>query len=76
VIGERVWIGAHVQIVGALRIGTDTTVSAGAVVRSDIPDRALCMGDPARVILRYYDNRSILRLEEEAPPASGSARRA
>jgi len=67
VIGERVWIGAHARIVGAYRIGPDTTVSAGAVVRADMPDRALCMGNPARVILRYYDNRSILRLAEETP---------
>jgi serine O-acetyltransferase len=68
VIGERVWIGAHVQIVGAYRIGSDTTVSAGAVVLQDMPDKALCMGNPARVVMRNYDNRSILGLKEEVQP--------
>jgi serine O-acetyltransferase len=69
VIGERVWIGAHVRILGAYRIGSGATVSAGAVVRRDIPDRALCLGDPARIVLRDYDNRSILGLEEETAAA-------
>jgi serine O-acetyltransferase len=62
VIGDRVWLGAHVQIVGTYRIGSDTTVSAGAVVLRDIPDKALCMGNPARIVMRDYDNRSILGL--------------
>jgi serine O-acetyltransferase len=62
VIGERVWIGAHVQIVGAYRIGADATVSAGAVVLRDIPEGALCMGNPARIVMRTYDNRSMLGL--------------
>jgi serine O-acetyltransferase len=60
VIGERVWIGAHVRIVGAWRVGSDATVSAGAVVQRDIPDGALCLGNPARIVMRNYDNRSIL----------------
>jgi serine O-acetyltransferase len=72
VIGERVWIGAHVQIVGAHQIGSDTTVSAGAVVLRDIPDGALCLGNPARIVMRNYDNRSILGLKEEAQPAASA----
>jgi serine O-acetyltransferase len=69
VIGERVWIGGHVRIVGAYRIGSDATVSAGAVVLRDVPERALCMGDPARIVMRDYDNRSILGLKEETTAA-------
>lgn len=60
VIGDRVWLGAHVHIVGSYRIGTGATVSAGAVVQRDVPDAALCLGDPARVVWRNYDNRNIL----------------
>jgi serine O-acetyltransferase len=68
-IGDRVWIGAHVRIVGAYRIGSDATVSAAAVVLGDIPERALCMGDPARIVMRDYDNRSILGLKYETAAA-------
>jgi serine O-acetyltransferase len=69
VIGERVWIGAHVRILGAYRVGSGATVSAGAVVLRDIPDMALCMGDPARIVMRAYDNRSMLGLEEQSAAA-------
>lgn len=74
IIGDRVWIGAHVQIVGAYRVGSDATVSAGAVVLRNIPDKALCMGNPARIVMRDYDNRSILGLKEEAQAPAPASR--
>jgi serine O-acetyltransferase len=67
VIGERVWIGGHVQILGELRIGGGATVSAGTVLMRDVPDRALCMGNPGRIVMRNYDNRSILGLKTDMP---------
>lgn len=60
VIGDRVWIGAHVRIIGKYRIGSGATVGAGTVVRSDVPDRALYLGTLARVVMRNYDNSPIL----------------
>lgn len=60
VIGDRVWIGAHAQIVGSYWIGSGATVAAGAVVQRDIPRAALYLGNPARVVMCNYDNRSIL----------------
>jgi serine O-acetyltransferase len=68
-IGARVWIGAHSQIVGDYRIGADATVSAGAVVLQDIPERALCLGNPARIVMRNYDNRGLLGLQEKTSAA-------
>ena len=67
VIGDRVWIGAHARIVGAYRIGSNTTIAAGAEVRSDLLDRALCIGNPARVMMCSYDNRRILGIREDLP---------
>lgn len=61
-IGDRVWIGAHARIIGAYSIGSGSTLSAGAVIRRDIPAGALCLGDPARIVARQYDNRSMLGL--------------
>lgn len=63
VIGDRVWIGAHAQIVGAC-IGSGATIGAGAVVHCDIPAGVLCLGNPARLVIRNYDNRRILGLEQ------------
>jgi serine O-acetyltransferase len=66
IIGDRVWIGAHVQIVGPYRIGSGTTIAAGAAVCRDLPDNALCLGNPVRVVLSDYDNRRILGVGEGA----------
>lgn len=60
VVGDGVWIGAHAQIIGPYRIGSGATIAAGAVVGRDVPARALCLGNPARVVIPNYDNRSIL----------------
>lgn len=60
VIGNCVWIGAHAQIVGSYRIESGATVAAGAVVRRDVPDTALYLGDTAHVVIPNYDNRCFL----------------
>jgi serine O-acetyltransferase len=67
VIGDGVWIGAHARIVGAYRIGSGATIAAGAVIERDVPEGALCLGSPARVVIPNYDNRSILGLRERGP---------
>lgn len=59
-IGSRVWIGGHAQIVGTWSIGDRSTVGAGSQVTRDIPEGALFMGRPGRVVMRDYDNSDIL----------------
>lgn len=59
-IGNRTWIGAHANITGPFQVGDGATVSAGAFVKRNIPGGALCMGNPARVVLMQYDNSEIL----------------
>lgn len=73
VIGDRVWIGAHARIIGPHRIGSDATVGAGTVIQRDIPERVLCLGNPARLVMRNYDNRRILGLREEVRSQSCNA---
>lgn len=63
VIGDRVWIGSHARIVGPHSIGAGSTISAAAVVKRNIPENALCLGNPARIIACPYDNRKFLRLD-------------
>jgi UDP-2-acetamido-3-amino-2,3-dideoxy-glucuronate N-acetyltransferase len=43
-------LGAGVITVGGIRIGKWAMVAAGAVVKTDVPDHALCAGVPARQI--------------------------
>ncbi len=51
-IGHDVWIGRNVVILPAVTIGNGVVIGAGAVVTKDIPDYAVVVGVPAKV-LRY-----------------------
>jgi acetyltransferase-like isoleucine patch superfamily enzyme len=48
-IGEGAWIGAHAVVVGC-RVGNGAVVGANAVVTEDVPDLAIAVGTPARVV--------------------------
>jgi acetyltransferase-like isoleucine patch superfamily enzyme len=48
-VGAGAWVGAHATIVG-VRVGSGAVVGAGAVVTTDIPDLAIAVGAPARVV--------------------------
>ena len=50
VIGDSVDIGANVVIIGRIRIGNHVTIGAGSVVLTDVPDYAVVVGNPARII--------------------------
>lgn len=50
IIGNHVWIGMGATILSGVRIGDGAVVAAGAVVTSDVPERALDGGVPAKVI--------------------------
>jgi serine O-acetyltransferase len=62
VIGDNVWLGGHVDITGAVSIKNCATIGAGAVVTSDIKERCMVLGNPARIITNGFDNRAILGL--------------
>jgi serine O-acetyltransferase len=59
-IGDNVWIGSHSNIVGPLKIGDGATIAVGAAVSTDVPPKALMIGNPARLISRCYDNSAFL----------------
>lgn len=49
-IGNNVYIGPNVCIVGGVKIGNNVTIGAGSVVIKDIPDGATVAGNPARIL--------------------------
>jgi serine O-acetyltransferase len=49
-IGDRVCVGAGARIIGAIAIGNDVAIGANAVVTKDLPDRAVAVGIPAKII--------------------------
>ena len=49
-IKDNVWIGANAVILPGVVIGTGCVVGAGSVVVKSIPDYAIAVGNPAKVI--------------------------
>lgn len=47
-IGDQVWLGSNVTIVGNVHIGEGAIIQVGSVVSSDIPRCAIAGGNPAR----------------------------
>ena len=50
VIGDRVYLGPGVKVVGAITIGSDVAIGANCVVTDDVPDGSVVVGVPGRVI--------------------------
>lgn len=50
IIGNDVWIGAYAIILPGARIGEGAVIGAGSVVTGEIPDWAIAVGVPARVV--------------------------
>ncbi|MBE1487099.1 sugar O-acetyltransferase [Plantactinospora soyae] len=48
-IGDNVWLGGGVIVLGGVTIGPDTVVGAGSVVTKDLPAGVVAVGNPARV---------------------------
>ena len=56
-IGNDVFIGANVTILDGVTIGDGAIIGAGAVVSKDIPDYAIAVGCPIKIIkYRFNDN--------------------
>ena len=50
VIGDNVWIGGIVSIMGGVTIGENSIIGAGSVVTRDIPANVIAVGNPCRVL--------------------------
>lgn len=50
IIGDNVQVGPNCVIIGEIVVGNNVTVGAGAIVTKDIPDNAVVVGNPAKVI--------------------------
>ncbi len=58
-IGNDVWIGARVVIIGGVTIGDGAIVGAGSIVTKDVAPYSVVAGNPARVIRKRFDEETI-----------------
>jgi acetyltransferase-like isoleucine patch superfamily enzyme len=50
VIGDNVWLGAHVVVTSGVTIGRRSVIGANSVVTRDVPEFSVAAGAPARVL--------------------------
>lgn len=66
-IKDYVWVGKRVLILPGVTIGKAAIIGAGAVVSKDVPDYAVVVGNPAKVV-RYRNEEMVEKLLLEEDP--------
>ena len=49
-VGDNVWIGAAVQVLPGVSIGSNVVIGSGSIVVKDIPDNCVAIGNTCRVL--------------------------
>lgn len=57
IIGEGSWIGINVSILAGASIGKNSVVGANSVVKGQFEDYCVIVGNPARVIKRFENDK-------------------
>lgn len=63
-IGNDVWIGHGVIVVGNVKIGNGAILAAGSVISNDVPPYTIVGGIPAKEIKKRFSNTIITEIEE------------
>jgi serine O-acetyltransferase len=65
-LGDRVWIGSGAVISGRVRVGSGVVIGANSLVVASLPENAVAVGVPARVI-SYSGSAALLRVPVPDP---------
>lgn len=58
-IANDVWIGANALVLKGVNIGNGAIIGGGAVVTKDVPDYAVVVGNPAKILKFRYSKEDI-----------------
>jgi len=61
-IGNDVWTGHHVNVMGGVRVGDGAVIAAGSIVTKDVPPYAVVAGVPAAIKRFRFPDATIERL--------------
>lgn len=59
IIGDNTWIGEFVTVLPGVNIGRGSIIGSHTVVTHDIPDGCVAVGNPAKVIKKWHDNKKV-----------------
>ena len=65
IVGNDVWIGSNVVILGGVTIGHGAIVAAGSVVNKDVPPYSIVAGVPAKIIRYRFTESQIKQLLDD-----------
>jgi serine O-acetyltransferase len=65
VLGDRVWVGPGAVITGEVKVGSGAVIAANSLVTTHIPENAVAIGVPTR-ILSYTGSRNLIKIEGES----------
>ena len=72
-VGHDCWLGRDALLLPGARLGNGVVLGARTVVGGTVPDYAVVVGNPGRVVRRRFDDRDVERLNRLAwwdrPPA-------
>lgn len=63
-LGDRVYIAPGAKIFGAINIGNDVAIGANAVVNKSLPDNAVAVGIPAKIV-SYKGSGDFIAIENQ-----------
>lgn len=63
IVGNDVWMGHNVIIVGNVTIGNGAVLAAGSVVTKDVPPYTIVAGVPAKPIKKRFSDKIIQEIE-------------
>jgi serine O-acetyltransferase len=69
-IGDRVFLGAGCKVLGGVTVQDGAAIGSNAVVLTDVPQNAVMVGVPARVV-GYAGSRDHIYLGESERPEDG-----
>lgn len=49
-IGDNVWLGGNVTVLGGVHVGSGSIIAASAVMTKSVPEMSVCRGIPAKVV--------------------------
>jgi virginiamycin A acetyltransferase len=63
-IGNDVWCGANAVIMQGVKVGDGAVIGANAVVTRDVPDYAIVIGMPAKLLRYRFDQNTINKIKK------------
>jgi len=63
-IGDNVWVGARAIVLKGSRLGADSVIGSGAVVRGPVPEGVVMAGNPAQIVRRFTTDERTARPSE------------